>query len=102
VYVLFAVMAGASHTIIIEGIIAGAFIAVAVVGTRRSNHRAAGLLVAGGLAVHGVYDLVHSSIVSNPVVPGWWPPFCGVVDISLAGWVIVLRNQDTLRVQSAA
>jgi hypothetical protein len=89
-YVLFAVMDGASRTIIVESAIAAGFIAVAVVGAQRANLRAAGLLVAGGLAAHGVYDLVHSAVVPNPVVPSWWPLFCGVVDVLLAGWVVRL------------
>ena len=101
-YVLFAVMNGTTHTIIVESAIAAGFIAVAVAGARSSTLNAAALLMAGGLAVHGVYDLAHSAVVSNPVVPGWWPLFCGVVDILLGGWVIVLLNRDALRVQPAA
>ena len=100
-YVLFAVMNGSPRTIIVESAIAAVFIAVAVAGTRSSTLYAAALLMAGGLAAHGVYDLVHSAVVSNPVVPTWWPVFCGVVDVGLGGWVIVLLNRDTLRVQPA-
>jgi len=101
-YVLFAVMDGTSRTIIVESAIAAVFIAVAVAGTRTSTLYAAGLLMAGGLAAHGVYDLVHHAVVSNPVVPVWWPIFCGIVDIVLAGWVLVLLKRDTLRIQPAA
>jgi hypothetical protein len=101
-YVLFAVMAGTPRTIIIESTIAAGFIAVAVAGARSSTLHVAALLMAGGLAAHGVYDLVHSAVVSNPVVPVWWPLFCGVVDIVLGGWMLVLLNQDTLRIHPAA
>jgi hypothetical protein len=101
-YVLFAVMDGTARTIIVEGAIAAVFVAVAMAGTRSSTLYTSALLMAGGLAAHGVYDLVHSAVVSNPEVPTWWPLFCGVVDIVLGGWVLVLLNRDTLRIQPAA
>jgi len=96
VYVLFAVMAEAPRTVMIESAIAAVFVVVAVAAARWENRHAAGILVAAGLAAHGVYDLVHSAIVSNPVVPAWWPVFCGVVDVVLGGWVVFLvrRNRD--------
>jgi hypothetical protein len=94
-YVLFAVMAGAPRTILIESAVAAAFVAVAVAGAR-SPHTG-GLLVAGGLAAHGVYDLLHPAVAANPVVPGWWPLVCGVVDVGLGGWVLVLSRQGMLK-----
>ncbi len=92
-YVLFAAMVGTPQTIVIESTIAGLFIVIAVAATRWGNVRAAALLMAAGLAAHGVYDLVHSTIVSNPVVPDWWPLFCGVVDLLLGGWMLVLLGR---------
>jgi len=93
-YVLFAVMAEAPRTIAIESTVASAFVAVAISAARVSNSRAAGVLLAAGLAVHGVYDLLHPVLVPNPAVPSWWPLFCGVVDILLAGWVVRLGFWD--------
>lgn len=101
-YVLFAVMAGGSRTIIVESAIATVFIAVAVVGTRWGNVWAAGLLMAVGLVAHGGYDLVHHKVVSNPVVPAWWPLFCGIVDAALGGWVFHLARRTALRAHSPA
>lgn len=69
--------------------------------TRWRNVRTAGWLLAAGLAAHGVYDLAHSAVVSNPVVPIWWPLFCGVVDILLGGWMIVLLRRSSLVVPPA-
>jgi hypothetical protein len=97
-YVLFAVMAAAPSAILLEGVIATAFIAVAVAAARWQNVRTAGFLVATGLGAHGGYDLVHPLLVSNPVVPGWWPLFCGVVDMLLGGWVLLLLRRGTLTV----
>jgi hypothetical protein len=95
-YVLFAMMNGAPRTIIVESAIATVFIAGAVAGTRGANLRAGGVLLAGGLVAHGIFDLVHSFVVANPVVPDWWPLFCGVVDLLLGGWVMVLLRRGSL------
>ena len=100
-YVLFAAMAGASRTIVVESAIAAVFVAVAVAGARWANPRAAGLLMAGGLAAHGVYDLAHPAVVANPIVPAWWPLFCGVVDVALGGWVLLLLARDVPPTQGA-
>ncbi|PQJ35951.1 hypothetical protein BSZ35_16275 [Salinibacter sp. 10B] len=95
-YVLFAAMAGTPRKIGIESAIAAGFIVIAVAAARWGTVRTAGWLMAAGLTAHGVYDLVHSSVVTNPVVPAWWPLFCGVVDILLGGWVLVLLRRDRL------
>ena len=92
-YVLFAVMAEAPRTIAIESTVASAFVAVAIAAVR-GNSRAAGVLLAVGLGAHGVYDLVHPALVPNSAVPSWWPLFCGVVDVLLAGWVVRLGLWD--------
>ena len=93
-YVLFAAMEEAPRTIAVESAIAAVFVVVAVVGTQWRNGRSAGMILAGGLAAHGGYDLLHSAVVTNPVVPAWWPLFCGVVDVLLAGWVVRLGLWD--------
>jgi hypothetical protein len=95
-YVLFAAMAGTPRTIVVESAIAVGFIIVAVTAVRCGALRTAGWLVVAGLTAHGVYDLVHSSVVTNPVVPAWWPLFCAVVDILLGGWVLVLLRRGRL------
>jgi hypothetical protein len=87
VYVLFAVMAGQASTIIVESAIAAVFVGLAIAGARWDRSRAAGLLVAIGLVVHGGYDLVHDVLITNAAVPSWWPIFCGVVDVVLGGWL---------------
>src|SRR5688572_25957302 len=81
-YVLFAAMAGATSTVIVESIAMIGFAAVAIAGFRSSLW-----LVAGALALHGVFDLVHDRFVSNPGVPEWWPTFCLTFDMFLAAFV---------------
>ena len=96
VYVLFAAMAGATRIIGIESMVAAVFVTFAVMAARWGTVRGAGLLLAAGLALHGAYDLVHPAVVANPAVPGWWPPFCAVADLLLAGWMVVLVIRGAL------
>jgi uncharacterized membrane protein len=83
-------MAEVPRTIAIESAVAAVFVAVAVGAARGMDRRLAGGLVAVGLVAHGGYDLAHHALVQNPVVPGWWPVFCGTVDVALGAWVGVL------------
>jgi len=65
-------------------------IALAVLGFRSSLW-----LVVAALGVHGVFDLVHGSFVSNPGVPPWWPAFCLTYDVTAAGylaWLMIRRR----------
>ena len=48
-------------------------------------------LVAAALAGHGVFDLIHASLIANPGVPLWWPQFCSAYDIvagAYLAWLI--------------
>jgi hypothetical protein len=88
-YVLFAVMGGSAHALLVEILVMAGFSVAAVVGFKRNLW-----LVAGALAGHGVFDLVHGHLVVNPGVPAWWPPFCLAYDVVAAGilaWLLVRR-----------
>jgi hypothetical protein len=76
-YVLFAVMAGSAHALVVESIAMTAFAFAAVAGFKLNLW-----LVVGALAGHGVFDSVHSHLVTNPGVPTWWPTFCLAFDVS--------------------
>jgi hypothetical protein len=78
-YVLFAVMGGATRAMYVESLIMVVFALMASFGFKRSSW-----LVVAGLAAHGVLDLFHHSVVSNPGVPPWWPAFCMTYDLSAA------------------
>jgi hypothetical protein len=89
-YSLFAAIGGSDRAILIEAIVGAGFIALAVLGFRSSLW-----LVAAALALHGVFDMVHGSLISNPGVPPWWPAFCSAYDVVAAGylaWLIVSRR----------
>jgi hypothetical protein len=69
-----------------------AFAALAVVGFKGKLW-----IVAAALAVHGVFDLVHGSLVTNPGVPVWWPAFCLAFDVTAAGAMTwVFRHRPAL------
>ena len=84
-YVLFAVMGASRRTLIIEIVVAGGFLLVAVLGFRGSLW-----LVVAALIGHGVFDFVHHFFIDNPGVPHWWPGFCLAFD-ALLGMFLAVR-----------
>jgi hypothetical protein len=81
-YVLFAAMANSTPALLIESLVAGGFVVLAVAGFRSSLW-----IVAGALAGHGLLDLVHGTIITNPGVPSWWPGFCSTYDVAAAAYL---------------
>jgi hypothetical protein len=79
-YVLFALMAGSLRATSIESIVMTTFVLLAGVGFRVNPW-----LIVAGFAAHGMLDLVHGLLISNPGVPEWWPPFCMAYDVAAAG-----------------
>lgn len=84
-YVLFAVVGGSGHTIVVESLVAAAFATAAVVGFRTSLW-----IVVAALIGHGLMDSVHHEIIANPGVPAWWPGFCMAFDVVAGGLLAVL------------
>ena len=84
-YVLFAVMAGITRGTILEISIASIFVAAASVGFRRNSW-----LVVAALAAHALLDGFHGSLVRNPGVPSWWPPFCLTYDLTAAAFLAII------------
>ncbi len=83
-YVLFAAMGGSGWTVVSELFIMAAFVVAVVLGFKRSLW-----IVVAALAAHGVLDLFHGHVVSNPGVPTWWPMFCLTYDVSAAVYLAV-------------
>ena len=51
-------------------------------------------VVVGALwLLHGLYDLVHSRLIANAGVPGWYPIFCFVVDVVVGSYVLWLARR---------
>ena len=84
-YLLFAVMAGSTDSLVAEAIPALVFVALAGLGFRRTPW-----LVVAGLALHGVFDFFHHAVIANPGVPVWWPGWCLAYDVVAAGYLAAL------------
>lgn len=87
-YVLFAVMGGSTHALVVESIVMIVFVLVAVIGFKFNPW-----LVVACLAAHGVFDVFHDLVVENPGVPEWWPAFCLTFDVGAAAFLAVSRGR---------
>jgi hypothetical protein len=94
-YSLFAVMGASTRALVLESVIGGAFAAAAIVGFRASLW-----VVVIALGAHGVFDLVHGRVVSNPGVPSWWPAFCFTYDAMAAAFLAWLLTSGRVRAES--
>ena len=95
-YALFAVMGGSMEVLIIESLVAAAFLGVAVSGFRSTLW-----LVVSALAAHGIFDLVHPRLYVNPGVPVWWPAFCLAYDVVAAAYLAWLLASKKVRAYAA-
>jgi hypothetical protein len=91
-YALFAVMGASTNALVLESAVGAVFLAAAVSGFRSSLW-----VVVLALAAHGVFDLAHSSVISNPGVPSWWPAFCLTYDVTAAAYLACLLKIDHMR-----
>jgi hypothetical protein len=91
-YPLFAVMGASTHALVVEALVCAVFLAVAVIGFRWSLW-----VVVVALAAHGIFDLTHAAVISNPGVPHWWPEFCLTYDVTAAVYLAWLLKSGRLR-----
>jgi hypothetical protein len=91
-YVLFAVMGASTHAFVLESLVCAVFLAVAVTGFRWSLW-----VVVVALAAHGIFDLTHAAVISNPGVPSWWPEFCLTYDVTAAAYLAWLLKSGRIR-----
>lgn len=88
-YDLFAAMAGSVPALGLDTLAMVAFVVAAVVGFKTSLW-----LVVAALVGHGLFDYVHSYLITNPGVPAWYPNFCLGYDVMAAfylGWLLTRR-----------
>ncbi len=83
-YVLFAAMGASRRALIIEIVVASAFLLVAVLGFRKNFW-----WIVAALIGHGIFDFVHRFFIDNPGVPHWWPGFCLAFDALLGAFLAV-------------
>src|SRR3954447_16435161 len=83
VYIGFAVADGRAKVVVVETVVAAAFVVTAATGVTGP----AWVLVAG-LAAHGVKDAWqhHTQFVAGT---RWWPPFCAAVDWAAASILLI-------------
>ena len=91
-YALFAVMGASTNALVLESIVGAVFLAAAAYGFRSSLW-----VVVLALAAHGVFDLAHSRVISNPGVPAWWPAFCLTYDVTAAAYLAWLLKTNRVR-----
>jgi len=91
-YALFAVMGASTDALLLESIVGAAFLVAAVSGFRSSLW-----VVVLALAAHGVFDLGHARVISNPGVPAWWPAFCMAYDVTAAAYLAWLLRSGRTR-----
>jgi len=88
----FAVMGASTHALVVESLVAGGFVAAATVGFRSSLW-----VVVVALVAHGVFDLAHGMVISNPGVPSWWPLCCLAYDVTAAAYLAGLITSGRIR-----
>lgn len=45
-----------------------------------------------GLGLHGLFDLLHPHLITNPGVPTWWAGFCLAYDLTAATYLACLLH----------
>jgi hypothetical protein len=84
-YLLFAAMAKSTDALVAESFPVLLFASAAAVGFRKTLW-----IIVAGLALHGVFDLIHHTVITNPGVPAWWPGFCLTFDLTAAAYLALL------------
>jgi hypothetical protein len=91
-YAFFALRAGEQAVAVKEMIYGVPYVVAGLVFALVSVRRSA--LVVGALwLLHGLYDLVHVRLVTNPGVPGWYPVWCFAVDVVVGSYLLWLSRR---------
>jgi hypothetical protein len=90
-YALFAVMGGSMRALAAEAGPIVVFILASLMGFRKSLWAAVVALVG-----HGVFDVLHGTVISNPGVPEWWPAFCSSIDVTMGAYLAWLLQSKRL------
>jgi hypothetical protein len=81
-YGLFAVMGAGPAELARESVAMAVFLLLSIVGFKRNLW-----VLVGGLIAHGIFDLVHARLITNPGVPVWWPAFCLTYDVTAGAYL---------------
>jgi hypothetical protein len=91
-YASFALHAGEPTVAVTEMIYGLPFLVASIVFAFVSVRHSA-VVVGTFWLLHGLYDLVHSQLITNPGVPDWYPVFCFVVDAVVGLYLLWLSRR---------
>lgn len=96
-YIAFAIYGDDYRAIQFEFLGGSVFIIIAITSLKFDNFYRFNLL-AFGYILHGIYDVFHKLFFTNAGTPIWWPEFCGVIDITLGLYLVVLafRSRESV------
>ncbi len=91
-YALFALRVGEPAVGVKEVLYGIPFLVAGLVFTFLSVRHSA-VVVGAFWMLHGLYDLIHSRLVTNPGVPGWYPVWCASVDVVVGAYLLWLSRR---------
>ncbi len=91
-YALFALQAGEQAVGVKEMIYGIPFLVAGLLFAFVSVRHSA-VVVGAFWMLHGVYDLMHSRLLTNPGVPGWYPVWCCSVDVVIGAYLVWLSRR---------
>jgi hypothetical protein len=91
-YASFALRAG-EQAVGVKEMIYGAPYVVAGLAFAFVSVRQSAVVVGVFWLLHGLYDLLHSQLITNPGVPGWYPVWCCVVDVVIGSYLLWLSRR---------
>jgi len=92
IYVGFSLKANTISSIALEITVTLAFYLIAIVGYARNT-----VLIAVGILLHGVWDILHhSALLVTTDIPGYWPLYCLATDIILSVYffLVFIKSND--------
>lgn len=94
-YALFAVMGSSVEVLVLEAVPIAVFVVASLAGFKYSLW-----LVVTALVAHGVFDVSHGQLISNPGVPAWWPSFCLGYDVVAGLYLAWLLKTNRLHARA--
>ena len=91
-YALFALQAGERAVSVKEMLYGIPFLVAGLVFAFVSVRHSA-VVVGAFWILHGLYDLMHSRLLTNPGVPGWYPVWCCSVDVVIGAYLLWLARR---------
>ena len=91
-YMLFALQAGEQALVYKEGFYGIPFLVAGLLFAFASLRHSA-VAVGGFWILHGLYDVIHGVLFTNPGVPGWYPTWCCAVDVVVGAYLLWLSRR---------